>query len=90
MNTPTKRCRDCGAPLENASPRQELCENCRKLKREEKRDAVCSLAVEDATRRASRPRSKAQPCKSISQCVREADAIGISYGNYVARGLDRV
>jgi hypothetical protein len=27
--------------------------------------------------------------KSIEQCVREAAALGISYGQYVQRGLDK-
>lgn len=27
--------------------------------------------------------------KSLDQCVREADKLGISYGNFVARGLDK-
>lgn len=27
--------------------------------------------------------------KSLDQCVREAAALGISYGQYVARGLDQ-
>lgn len=49
-----------------------------------------SLAAEDAARRAARMRTGArQRCKSIAQCVREAAALGISYGQYVARGLDQ-
>lgn len=36
----------------------------------------------------------AYPClkktiKPIEQCTREADAIGLTYGQYVARGLDK-
>ena len=36
----------------------------------------------------------AHPClkktiKPIEQCVREADAMGLTYGQYVARGLDK-
>ena len=27
--------------------------------------------------------------KPIEQCVREADALGLTYGQYVARGLDK-
>ena len=46
--------------------------------------------VQDTARRASRPRAKSQPYKSIEQCVREAKALGISYGQFVARGLDRM
>lgn len=36
----------------------------------------------------------AHPClkktiKPIEQCAREADALGLTYGQYVARGLDK-
>lgn len=27
--------------------------------------------------------------KPIDQCAREADALGLTYGQYVARGLDK-
>ena len=90
MKTITKLCRDCGNPIESTDPRRVICESCRKKKLEEKKDAVRSLAVEDSSRRASRPRAQSQPYKSIEQCVREAKALGISYGQFVARGLDRM
>lgn len=90
MNPITKLCRDCGTPIENTDPRRVICESCRKKKLEEKKDAVRSLAAEDSSRRAAAPRHKGAPYKSIRQCVREAAALGISYGQYVARGLDRV
>lgn len=90
MKTITKLCRDCGNPIESTDPRRVICESCRKKKLEEKKDAVRSLAVEDSSRRAAAPRHKGAPYKSIEQCVREADAMGISYGQYVARGLDQV
>lgn len=90
MKTITKLCRDCGNPIESTDPRRVICESCRKKKLEEKKDAVRSLAVEDSSRRAAAPRHKCAPYKSIEQCVREADALGIRYGQYVARGLDQV
>ena len=34
--------------------------------------------------------SRAIHHKDIRTCVREAEALGMSYGNYVAAGLDRV
>lgn len=82
-----KRCR-CGKLMHHVSPRQQLCEECRKKLLTEKRSEVKSLRSEDAARRARRPQPKSQPFKSIEQCVREDDALGISYGQYVARGLD--
>lgn len=90
MKIITKLCRDCGNPMENTDPRRVLCESCRKKKLEEKKEAVRSLAAEDSSRRAAAPRHKGAPYKSIGQCVREAAALGISYGQYVARGLDRL
>lgn len=85
-----KLCRDCGAPLPDTNPRTQLCETCRKKKSEEEKNSMRSLAAEDAARRAARMRTRArQRCKSIAQCVREAAALGISYGQYVARGLDQ-
>lgn len=84
-----KRCR-CGKLMHNVSPKQQLCEECKKKKLEEAKAMTKSLQAEDAARRAKHPRPKNQPLKSIEQCVREADAMGISYGQYVARGLDQV
>lgn len=84
-----KRCR-CGNLMHNVSPRRLLCEECRKKILTEKRAAVKSLRQDDAARRARHPRPKNHPFKSIEQCVRESDALGISYGKYVARGLDQV
>ena len=84
-----KRCR-CGNLMRHVSPRQQFCQECKKKKLEEAKAKTKSLRSEDATRRARRPRPRNQPLKSIEQCVREADALGISYGQYVARGLDKV
>ena len=87
---PVKRYCQCGALLPTDNPRVILCEACRKRKQEEKYEAHRSPYVQDTARRASRPRAKSQPYKSIEQCVREAKALGISYGQFVARGLDRM
>lgn len=87
---PVKSYCQCGALLPADNPRVILCEVCRKRKLEEKYAANKSPYVQDTARRASRPRAKSQPYKSIEQCVREAKALGISYGQFVARGLDRM
>ena len=39
--------------------------------------------------REKRP-GKSGPGKDVRTCVREADALGMSYGQYVAAGLDQV
>lgn len=90
MNTTVKLCRDCHQPMERATSRQVLCDDCRRKKLEEKRAQVRSLENEDAARRVRHPKAKHRPFKSIAACVREADALGISYGRYVGLGLDKV
>lgn len=85
----TKLCR-CGRIMENVPQQRVLCEVCRKEQEKQKLEAHRSPYVRDTARRASRPRAKSQPYKSIEQCVREAKALGISYGQFVARGLDRM
>lgn len=87
--TVTKLCR-CGRIMENVPQQRVLCEVCRKAQEKQKLEAHRSPYVQDAARRAARPRAKSQPYKSIEECVREAQALGISYGQYVARGLDRM
>lgn len=77
-------------PHAQCIPRQQICEECKKKKMAQAKAMTKSLQAEDAARRARRTQPKSQPFKSIEQCVREADALGISYGQYVARGLDQV
>lgn len=44
--------------------------------------------VQDAARRA-KPKPKSAPAMTIAEVVRAADAMGLSYGQFVARGLDK-
>lgn len=86
MKTTTKFCKDCGKIMWDASPYVKLCDACRKRHRQ-------SLNKRDR-KEWGRPKAEQKrglhSCKSIEQCVREATALGISYGVYVGRGLDRV
>lgn len=84
-----KLCRDCGRPIKNATNFRVVCDDCRRKKAEEKREEVRSLENEDAARRAAEQGKKKKPFKSLEQCVREAAALGISYGQDVARRLDQ-
>ena len=45
--------------------------------------------MQDAARRA-KPKPKSAPAMTIAEVVRAADAMGLSYGQFVARGLDRM
>lgn len=84
-----KLCRDCGRPIKNATNFRVVCDNCLRKKEAERREEVRSLESEDEARRAAEQGKKKKPFKSLDQCVREAAAMGISYGQYVARGLDQ-
>lgn len=84
-----KLCRDCGRPIKNATNFRVVCDECRRKKAEEKREEVRSLENEDEARRAAEHGKHKKPFKSLDQCVREAAALGISYGQYVACGLDQ-
>lgn len=85
---PNKRYCQCGALLPADNPRVILCEACRKLRLGEKYAANKSPYVQDAARRA-RPKPKSAPTMTIAEVVRAADAMGLSYGQFVARGLDK-
>lgn len=84
-----KLCRDCGRPIKNATNFRVVCDDCLRKKEEARRDAVRSLENEDAARWAAEQGKQKKPFKSLEQCVREAASMGISYGQYVARGLDQ-
>lgn len=86
MKTTTKFCKDCGKIMWDASPYVKLCDDCRKRHRQSlnKRDRQEWVRPKAESKRGLRS------YKSIEQCVREATALGISYGVYVGRGLDRV
>ena len=83
-----KLCRDCGRPIKNATNFRVVCDDCIRKKEDVRRDSVRSLENEDAARWAAK-QGKKKPFKSLDQCMREAAALGISYGQYVARGLDQ-
>lgn len=84
-----KRYCQCGALLPADNPRVIMCEACRKRKQEEKYAAHRSPYVQDAARRArSKPKSALD--MTIAEVVRAADDMGLSYGQFVARGLDRM
>ena len=77
MKTTTKFCKDCGKIMWDVSPYVKLCDACRKRHR-------------PALNKRDRKEWVRPSYKSIEQCVREATALGVSYGVYVGRGLDRV
>lgn len=86
---PKIKCQRCGMIIPGASPWRKYCDSCgRELKREAK---ARKREADRAKAAAAEPvaRNPKAPVRSLAWCVREADELGISYGNFVARGLDR-
>lgn len=86
MKTTTKFCKDCGKIMWDVSPYVKLCDACRKRNR----PALNKRDRKEWVRTKAEPKRRLRSYKSIEQCVREATALGVSYGVYVGRGLDRV
>lgn len=83
MKTVTKFCKGCGKIMRNVSPWLRLCDTCR--------DTPPAQRGKPRPTKVSKPKPKPKPIvrKGISQCVREAALLGITYGTYVSRGYDR-
>lgn len=81
-----KPCERCGQMMHNVGVARKYCDDCVVLVRREQCIAARKRYI--ANHRAAHPKST--PYKDIRTCVREAEALGMSYGNYVAAGLDQV
>lgn len=88
----------CGKMMWDVQPCKRFCDTCIKEKARQKaklnyeRKKVQQQGVISAMQ-AKKPDKKAAlkpSIKSIEQCVREAAALGISYGQYVQRGYDKI
>ena len=86
MKLVTKWCKGCGKIMRDVSPYVKLCDACRKRHRA----ALNKRDRKEWVRPKAEPKRGLRSYKSIEQCVREATALGVSYGVYVGRGLDRV
>lgn len=75
-----KPCERCGQMMHNVGSARKYCDDCALLARRDNAERF---------RRCHRP-GKSGPGKDVRTCVREADALGMSYGRYVAAGLDQV
>lgn len=91
--TTTKFCKTCGKIMWDVQPTKRYCDFCirkRNIKSaqasyQRRRDAG---ALKKSKKPAAHPNPK-KTIKPIEQCVREADALGLTYGRYVASGLDK-
>lgn len=80
-----KPCERCGQMMHNVGVARKYCDDCVVLVKREQCSAARKRYI--ANHRAAHPKST--PYKDIRTCVREAEALGMSYGNYVAAGLDQ-
>lgn len=99
----TKPCKSCGKLLFNVSSAVRYCDKCAAEKKAERRrrdnekrksikpkgrpKGMPQMAGEKA--RKKRKKALLPYTKSIEQCAREAEALGISYGRYVQRKYDK-
>ena len=97
--TVSKFCQKCGKMMWDVQPCKRFCDACikekarqkAKLNYEKKKKKAQQKGIISAMQ-AKKPDKTAAPktsIKSIEQCVREAAALGISYGQYVQRGYDK-
>lgn len=91
--TTTKFCKTCGKIMWDVQPTKRYCDSCIR-----KRNIKSAQASYQRRRNAGvlkkSKKPAAHPClkktiKPIEKCVREAAALGLTYGQYVARGLDK-
>lgn len=92
MSYTTRNCETCGKLMIHVDSRRRICRECSKEKRDKEKAGAIGTAHtigETAKQEQANPPPKRR-VKPIPQCVREADALGISYGQYVQRGYDKV
>ena len=91
MSYTTRNCDICGKLMIHVDSRRHICRECSKEQRDEEKASTKGTAhiVGKTAKKAKDPPLKRR-VKPITQCVREAQALGISYGRYVQRGYDKV
>lgn len=99
----TKLCQCCGNIMVNVNRQTRFCEECKRIKGNAAARAAYHKNREKVLKRrrerriaknAEKPKKVVTPketkrIKPLEQCVREADAPGLTYGQYVASGLDK-
>ncbi len=89
--TTTKFCKTCGKIMWDVQPTKRYCDACIR-----KRNIKSAQASYQRRKDAGQTKKKKKPAapavksiKPIEQCVREADKLHLTYGEYVLRGLDK-
>lgn len=91
MSYTTRPCEICGKLMVHVDSRRRICPKCNRELRDKKKDSPKGTAhtVGETSAKQEPPPLKRR-VKPITQCVRETEAMGISYGRYVQRGYDKV
>lgn len=91
MSYTTRPCEICGKLMIHVDSRRRTCPKCNRELRNKKTGipkGTAHTVGETATKQETTPLKRR--VKTITQCVREAEQMGISYGRYVQRGYDKV
>lgn len=90
MKLVTKFCKHCGKIMRDVTPQKRVCDTC--LAHKHRADDNARYRQKKGVKKEQQRKTELpalKSVKSIEQCVREAAALGISYGQYVQRGYDK-
>lgn len=95
--TVTKPCQCCGNIMVNVNRQTQFCEDCRRAKSNaaslaayyKNREKILKQHMERRIAENAEKPKKIKRIKPLEQCTREAAALGLTYGKYVAHGLDK-
>lgn len=93
MSYTTRNCETCGKLMIHVDSRRRTCRECSKEQRDKEKASAKGTAHTVSKTAGKQEQANPPPkrrIKPITQCVREAAALGISYGQYVQRGYDKI
>lgn len=92
MSYTTRNCDSCGKLMIHVDSRRRICPVCSKKQRDEEKASAIGTAhtIGETAKQEQANQPPKRRVKPIPQCVREAETLGISYGQYVQRGYDKV
>lgn len=91
MSYTTRPCEICGKLMIHVDSRRRICPKCNRELRNKKKGRPKGTAhtVGETAKQEQTNLQLKRRIKPIPQCVREADALGISYGRYVRAGMTK-
>lgn len=91
MSYTTRPCDICGKLMIHVDSRRRICPKCnRERNKKTGRPKGTAHTIGETAKQEQATTPLKRRVKPITQCVREANALGISYGRYVQRGYDKV